>query len=103
MRFRLIFLTTIAFSLAAQQNMPVGVVRGHLLALNDRPAAKRGLRSSGEFTLQSADGAVYGCEYDAHTLFERDHDVVRADALRAGDPVEVVSDRRGNGCYTRMV
>jgi hypothetical protein len=92
----------IPFTLMAQQNLPVGIVRGHLLALQDRPG-KRGITSSGEFTLQAADGSVYGCQYDTHTLFQRDRDVVRAEALRPGDPVEVVSDRRSGGCYTRVL
>ena len=103
MRLRAVLLAIVSVPLAAQQSLPVGIVHGHLLALVDHPAAKRGLRSSGEFTLESADGNVYGCEYDSHTLFERDRDVVRAETLRPGDAVEVVSDRKSGGCYTRML
>jgi hypothetical protein len=103
MRLRPVLLAIMSVPLAAQQSLPVGIVHGRLLALVDHPAAKRGLRSSGEFTLESADGNVYGCEYDSHTLFERNRDVVRAETLRPGDPVEVVSDRKSGGCYTRML
>jgi len=103
MRLLLILLAIVSVSLSAQQSLPVGVVRGRLLALHDRPAAIRSLRSSGDFTLQDAGGNVYGCEYDSHTLFERDRDVVRADTLRLGDPVEVLSDRRSGDCYARTL
>ncbi|MEQ1948068.1 MAG: hypothetical protein ABL995_12815 [Bryobacteraceae bacterium] len=103
MRLRLLLLAFSCVPLTAQQSLPVGIMHGHLLALNDHPSPERGARSSGDLVVQAADGTTYGCAYDAHTLFERDHDVIRADHLRPGDPVEVVSDRRTGGCYTRML
>ncbi|MEQ1885912.1 MAG: hypothetical protein ABL967_12690 [Bryobacteraceae bacterium] len=103
MRLPVLILVFFCITLTAQQALPVGIMHGHLLALNDRPAPQRGARSSGELVVQTPDGTTYSCTYDAHTLFERDRDVIRADRLRPGDPVEVVSDRGAGGCYTRLL
>jgi hypothetical protein len=51
--------------LFSQQLMPVGFVRGSLLSWT-------GSTVFGNLTVQRADGEVYDCSYDAHTLFQRD-------------------------------
>ena len=82
----------------AQESMPRGIVRGTL-------AAWEGSAAAGALTVRKADGVVYGCSYDRHTYFERNHWLVRVSTLAAGDPVEVVADRRpgSSACYVRML
>jgi hypothetical protein len=80
--------------LEAQTSMPVGIVRGTVVA-----------RSVTELSVRGATGAVSACFYDAHTYFERDHNPISAAGLAAGDPVEVVADRQlgSTACYVRTV
>jgi hypothetical protein len=84
--------------LEAQTVMPIGIVRGSVVALI-------GSARSGELDIRSSQSLVYSCLYDARTYFERDHRAIGVTGLSAGDPVEVVADRRpGSGaCYTRIV
>jgi hypothetical protein len=76
-----------AGTLLAQQVLPVGITRGSLVAWQGSPSA-------GSVVVRRSDGEVYGCSFDAHTLFQRNQWPVRVDALRVGEPVEVVSDRK---------
>jgi hypothetical protein len=78
--------------------MPIGIVRGNVVA-------RIGSALSGELEIRSAQSLVYSCLYDARTYFEREHQAIVVTQLSAGDPVEVVADRRpGSGaCYTRIV
>lgn len=87
-----------AGTLLAQQVLPVGITRGSLVAWQGSPA-------SGSVVVRRSDGEVYGCSFDAQTLFQRNQWPVRVDALHAGEPVEVVSDRKlgSAGCYARML
>ena len=81
-------------SLHAQQIMPVGILRGSLVT-----------SQNGSLSVRQADGAVYDCSYDNHTLFQRNQWPIQSSALAAGEPVEVVSDRWPVtlACYVRMV
>lgn len=83
-------------SLLAQAVMPVGIVRGSLISW-------QGSVAFGNLTVQRADGAVYGCSYDAHTLFQRNQWPIHVADLTAGEPVEVLSDRKSRACYARML
>jgi hypothetical protein len=87
----LLLLTT---ALHAQQIMPVGILHGTLVTWQD-----------GNLSVRQADGAVYACSYDNHTLFQRNQWPIQSSALVAGEPVEVVSDRwpSTRACYVRMV
>jgi hypothetical protein len=85
-----------AQDLHAQEAMPVGFVRGSLLSW-------QGSAASGTLTVRRADGAVYDCSYDAQTLFQRDQWPIHVADLNAGEPVEVLSDRRSRVCYARML
>jgi hypothetical protein len=88
----------LATTLLGQQGLPVGITRGSLVAWQGSPA-------SGSVVVRRTDGELYGCSFDAHTLFQRNQWPVRVDALRAGEPVEVVSDRKlgSANCYARML
>jgi hypothetical protein len=85
-------------ALLSQQVLPVGVTRGNLVAWQGSPSA-------GSVTVRRPDGEVYGCLFDAHTLFQRDQWPIHVDALQSGETVEVVSDRKlgSTDCYARML
>jgi hypothetical protein len=96
MRLLLSALVLCAAPLFSQQLMPVGFVRGSLISW-------QGSTALGNLTVQRADGAVYDCSYDAHTLFQRDQWPIHVADLNAGEAVEVLSDRRSLACYARML
>ena len=87
-------LLLLAASLHAQQAMPVGILHGSVVTWQD-----------GSLSVRLADGAVYDCSYDKHTLFQRNQWPIQASELAGGEPVEVVSDRwpATRACYLRMV
>jgi hypothetical protein len=87
-------LLLLAAALHAQQTMPVGILRGNLVAWQN-----------GSLSIRQADGAVYDCSYDNHTLFQRNRWPIQSSELAGGEPVEVVSDRwpATRACYVRMV
>ena len=74
--------------------MPVGILRGNLVTWQN-----------GSLSVRQADGAVYDCFYDNHTLFQRNQWPIQSSELAGGEPVEVVSDRwlATRACYVRMV
>jgi hypothetical protein len=82
--------------LFSQQLMPVGFVRGILISW-------QGSAALGNLSVRRADGAVYDCSYDAHTLFQRDQWPIHVADLNAGEAVEVLSDRKSRACYARML
>ena len=60
----------------------------------------------GGFRIRTAEGQVYSCTFDERTWFERNKLRINANALEAGDHLEVVSDRSkepARGCYARTV
>lgn len=95
MTFNMRFLLgLLAASLGAQTIMPVGFVRGDVVSTN-----------AGELTIRNTQNAVLGCFYDARTYFERDRQSIAVAGLAAGDPVEVLADRKPGSpnCYARTV
>jgi len=96
MRFLLSALVLCGASLNAQEAMPIGFVRGSLLSW-------RGSTASGDLTVQRADGAVYDCSYDRNTLFQRDQRPIQIADVNAGEPVEVLADRKSRACYARVL
>jgi hypothetical protein len=92
----LILITLTAAGLLADEYAPVGIVRGRL---EDTLAA-----SSGDLRVRTASEQIYRCRFDTHTYIERDGQRINAPALRAGDPVEVLTDRKPAVlCYARTV
>ena len=94
MRGLSVALLLLAAALHAQQTMPVGILHGNLVTWQN-----------GSLSIRQADGAVYDCSYDNHTLFQRNQWPIRSSELAGGEPVEVVSDRwpATRACYVRMV
>jgi hypothetical protein len=88
----------LAATLLAQQPLPMGITRASLVGW-------QGSSSSGSLLVRRADGELYGCLFDRHTLFQRNELAVRVDTFRPEEPVEVVSDRPpdSSGCYARML
>ena len=82
----------------AQENAPIGILRGDLLAWT-------GTARSGELTFRNSDNRVYQCSFDGKTYFERAHQGIAVAAMEAGDRVEVLADHKdGTGlCYARTV
>ena len=81
-------------ALYAQEPMPIGILRGHLVAWQ-----------GGSLSVREAGGAIYDCSYDNHTLFQRNQWPIRSADLSSGEPVEVLSDRKlpARTCYVRML
>jgi hypothetical protein len=57
----------------------------------------------GIIQLETQAGVIYLCGYDSHTYMERDGARVAPAAVREGDPLELITDRRQNNCYTRTL
>lgn len=88
-------------ALAAQDELPLGIVRGKL----SEPKAT-GLR--GGFLLTAESGRETRCTYDERTWFESQRVRVSLDAFGPADPVEVLVDQKtlADGtrrCYARTV
>jgi hypothetical protein len=79
-------------SLQAQQPLPVGITHGVFVA-----------EQTGVVSIRAA-GSDYDCYFDAHTLFTRHQWPIHAMDLTAGEPIEVVADRRPGTevCYARI-
>jgi hypothetical protein len=81
------------FSVAyAQEQAPAGVVRGQTVQINPK-----------HISIQTASGVFYLCGYDSHTYMEKDGTRVAPGALREGDPLELITDRRQDVCYMRTL
>jgi hypothetical protein len=82
----------------AQENAPIGVLRGELLAW-------AGGARAGEVTFRNADDRVYQCTFDGKTYFERANERIAVSAMQKGDRLEVLADRKdGSGlCYARTI
>jgi hypothetical protein len=93
-----VLLIVCATAASAQDAPPVGILQGELLESEGSPTA-------GDLSVRALDNRVYRCSYDERTLFERDRSRIAVSSLKAGERIEVVSDRTksGNRCYARMV
>jgi len=75
------------------QALPTGFVRGVLV---EKPVGGPG----SDFSLRASGDAVYRFHCDGKTWIERENERVPASGLRAGEVVEVVSDRDPNALYS---
>jgi hypothetical protein len=89
-----IMIATVA--LWAQENAPVGLLKGDFLSWTGTPR-------NGQFVFQSAGNRIYACSFDDKTYMEREGR--RIEIAQKGDRLEIVSDRRPDSmvCYARLV
>ena len=71
---------------------PKGVFRGNVINVENYT-----------LELKTTLGLHYSCEFDKHTYMERDGQRVFSGALKADEPVEIITDIRGTACYTRTL
>jgi hypothetical protein len=71
---------------AGAQTPSLGLVRGVILECDCESA-------TGEVAIRAADNQVFRYQFDAKTYAERDDQLIQASRLKAGEKVEVVSDR----------
>ena len=85
-------------SVSAQDNGPIGILRGDLVARSGSPA-------SGLLQFKNADGRMLECAYDAKTWFERGNERLAVTGINIGDRLEVVADHKppSAACYARTV
>jgi hypothetical protein len=83
-------------ALWAQENAPVGLLKGDFLSWT-------GTARSGQFLFQAAGNRIYSCSFDDKTYMEREGR--RIEIAQKGDRLEIVSDRRADSmvCYARLV
>jgi len=83
---------------APVNEMPSGFVRGAM-------AGWDGSGTTGQLTVRAADGSLSSCGYDFRSWFERAHEPISVTKLIAGDPLEVLADRKPGqrSCYVRIV
>jgi hypothetical protein len=95
-RFTIIIVA--AAGVAAQENAPIGILRGDLVAWSGTPRA-------GLLTFRNADNRLLECGFDDKTWFERENEHIVISAMRAGDHMELVADNRppSTSCYARTV
>lgn len=99
MKIRIILpLLACATAAVAQENAPIGVLRGDLVAWS-------GTNRSGLLTFNNADGHLLQCSFDDKTWFERENQRIAVNGARAGDRLEVVADHKPAtaACYARTV
>ncbi|MFN3325213.1 MAG: hypothetical protein ACK5AZ_17090 [Bryobacteraceae bacterium] len=84
--------------LHAQDAAPAGLLKGRLLI-------RSGNDTSGVITLRTMEYRVYRCHFDEKTLVQNERQRIAMDELRAGDDVEVLTDRdpESGRCYVRSI
>jgi hypothetical protein len=87
-----------AAAVNAQENAPIGILRGDLIAWT-------GTARAGLLTFRNADNRLFECGFDDKTWFERENEHIVISAMRAGDHLELVADHRppSTTCYARTV
>jgi hypothetical protein len=97
---RLLTITIVAAAAAAgaQENAPIGILRGDLVAWS-------GTARAGVLTFRIADNRLLECGFDDKTWFERENERIVISAMRAGDHLELVADHKApsTNCYARTV
>lgn len=83
---------------SADPQMPSGIFRGTMEALD-------GTASAGRISAKADNGQIYSCGYDSRTYVEINQWRVNMARLQAGDPLEIVTDRKlgSRTCYARTV
>lgn len=82
----------------AQENAPIGILRGDLVAWS-------GSSRTGSIVFRNAEKRLFECTFDDKTWFERENEHIAISAMRPGDHLELVADRKTPSapCYARTV
>lgn len=82
----------------AQENAPIGILRGDLVAWS-------GTSRAGALTFRNGDNRILQCSFDDKTWFERENQHIVISGMKAGDHLELVADRQphSQACYARTV
>jgi hypothetical protein len=91
-RFMRIVLAFLIAGGLSGQPLPTGFVRGVIVE-------NRSIGQSGEFSVRSGADAVFQFRSDGKTWIERENERIPASSLRAGELLEVVSDRDPKQLY----
>ena len=88
----------VAFPAMAQENAPVGIVRGDLVEWD-------GNKVEGDILVRIPPDRLYTCHFDGFTYMERDGQRIGMAVLKAGDRLELVTDRKPGSqrCYARTL
>ena len=88
----------VAFPAMAQENAPVGIVRGDLVEWD-------GNKVEGDILVRIPPDRLYTCHFDGFTYMERDGQRIGMAILKAGDRLELVTDRKPGSqrCYARTL
>jgi hypothetical protein len=86
------------FCARSQENAPAGIVRGDLVEWD-------GNKVEGDILVRTPPDRLYTCHFDAFTYMERDGQRIGMSVLKAGDRLEVVTDRKPGSqrCYARTL
>jgi hypothetical protein len=98
MRLFVASLLLTAGPIAAQENAPIGILRGDLVEWS-------GTLRGGRLTFRTAGNRVLECSFDERTWFEHENERIIISGMRAGDHLELVADRLppSTTCYARTV
>lgn len=83
---------------AAQENAPIGFLRGDLVAWSGTPRA-------GMLTFRTAADRLFQCGFDDKTWFEHENEHIAIGGMRPGDHLELLADHQAPSaeCYARTV
>ena len=98
MRLFVATLILTAAPLAAQENAPIGILRGDLVEWS-------GTSRGGLLTFRTADNRILECSFDERTWFEHENERIIISGMKAGDHLEVVADHLppSTTCYARTI
>src|SRR3954470_11683961 len=98
MRLSPLVIAALIFPVFAQENAPIGIVRGDLVEWD-------GETTQGDIVVRTPPDRIYTCHFDGFTYLERDGQRIGLNALKAGDRLELVTDHKPGSqrCYARTV
>ncbi len=89
---------TLAVIASAQENAPVGIVRGDLVEW-------AGDKTQGDLLVRTPPDRIYTCHFDGFTYLERDGQRIAHTAIKVGDRLEIITDHKPGSqrCYARTI
>ncbi len=96
--FAITWATFVGMPAMSQENAPSGIVRGDLVEWD-------GNKTEGDMLVRLPPDRLYTCHFDGFTYMERDGERIAMGVLKAGDRLELVTDRKPGSqrCYARTL